>query len=106
MEGPARRCTGAAGGTRGVYRVADRLQRGERIRHLGAALLTGRGLTHRVQRLAEVIRAALEVIPAGAGPLGERALPFRCAHGAVERRALRVGVGGPQAPTSSRGAAG
>src|SRR6266516_4800999 len=84
MDGPALPCPGAAGGTLGVHRVTNTLERGERVRHLAAAFLGGCGLAHRVQPLGEVIGAALDVVPAPAGPLGDRALPFRRAHGAVQ----------------------
>ena len=102
MEGPALLCARVAGSTLGVHRVPNALQRGERIRYLSAALLIGRGLPHRVQPLGEIVRVPLDVVPACAVSLGERALPFRSAHGAVQGPPGRVGVFGSGPPACRR----
>ena len=87
-------CAGFSWFTPGVHSVTDSPQREDGILHLNAAVLSGSGLTHREQRLGEVIRAALEVSQADAGRLGEQVLPFGRAHCTVEGCALRIGIDG------------
>src|SRR4029077_10169385 len=98
IEGPALLCAGGTGGNLGVQRVTDGLQRGERILHLGALPLRARLLPQDVQRLGEVVRAVLDVMPGGAVRVEESALTLPLAHGAVEGPALLVGVLGPRPP--------
>ena len=98
MEGLALLSAGGTGGTLGVQRVPDRLQRSERILHLGALPLRARFLAQDVQRLGEVMRAVLDVMPGRAVPVEVRALMFPLAHGPIEGRGLLVGVGGPRPP--------
>src|SRR5215475_7785924 len=69
-----------AGGTPGVHRAPHGLQRGERVIHLGAAAGRGCGVAQDVQPLSEVIRAALDVMPANVIPVEECALMFPLAH--------------------------
>jgi len=59
--------SGAAGGAFGIHRRADRLQRGEHVTDSGLVLGIRGRLAQRVERLGEVVRPALDVIPPGAG---------------------------------------
>src|SRR5215831_8655806 len=98
IEGPALLCAGGTGGDLGVQRVTDGLQRGERIIHLGTTALSDRFLAQDVQRLGEVMRAVLDVMPGSAIRVEERTLTLPLAHGTIESPALLVGVLGPRPP--------
>ena len=60
-----RRHSGDIGAALSGHRGADRLQGGEHISGAHPLVLVGRGLAHRVERLPQVIGAALDVGPAG-----------------------------------------
>ena len=86
---------GAARGALGIHGRTDRLQRSEDVGDPAWSRIRDR-FAQRVQRLGEIVRAPLDVIPPGAASAAAKvARCFRHAHGVMQGRSLGVRVDEP-----------